>query len=45
MVVFFSMLAEFRGDDADPTTCCLRQIAQRLEAAGTVGIIFEESSS
>src|SRR5437016_728928 len=42
-VVFVLKLAEFRGDDPDHHDLVAgRQEAQRLEAAGAVGIIFEE---
>jgi len=42
-VFLFFQLARFRGDDADHhDLVALRQIAQRLEAAGALGIIFEE---
>ena len=42
-VVLFLQLAGLGGDDADHhDLVALRQIAQRLEAAGAVGIIFQE---
>src|ERR1700751_5673385 len=42
-VVALLQFAEFRGDQADHhNLVALRQIAQRLETTGAVGIIFEE---